>query len=163
MSAANPASGGPSTLAALQNNDKAVKYGSIIIINHFGERNGILMSDGFVDMNLYLGKPRNQPNMSLMRGLFIVLPPFYNEGKKKIINKITGLSNVRLEQRERSEMLEKSRDSLMNEYNSNLKSLTKLSNEFLSCNSPFQLMHFASNRFLSSRDEESEVERENRK
>lgn len=121
------------------------------------------MSDGFVDMSLYLGRPRHQPNMSLMRGLFVIVPPFYNEAKKKIIHKMSELAGKQLEQRERSELLEKSREALTNEYNGNLKTLVKSSSEYLSCNSPFQLIHYASNRFLSSRDEESEVERENRK
>ena len=62
-------------------NEKAIKYGSVITIQHVSERSGILLSDGYVDMNIYFSKPKRVPNQCLQRGLFIVFPPFTNETK----------------------------------------------------------------------------------
>ena len=73
------------------------------------------------------------------------------------------LQNVRLGQKARAELLERENEYILSEYFSNLKTLIKSCDEYLSCNCPFQLLHFASNKFLSGIDEESEGEKENRK
>ena len=62
-------------------NEKAIKYGSVVKIEHYGERTGMLLSDGYVDMNVYCSKPKRSPNQNLQRGLFIIFPPFTNETK----------------------------------------------------------------------------------
>ena len=62
-------------------NDKAIKYGSVITIDHQSDKSGILLCDGFVDTSIYFSKPKRNPNMSLARGLFIILPAFGNDVK----------------------------------------------------------------------------------
>ena len=65
-------------------NEKAIKYGSVVTIDRHSERPGILLSDGFVNTDVYFTKPRRVPNQSLIRGLFIIFPAFANDVKVNI-------------------------------------------------------------------------------
>lgn len=66
-------------------NEKAMRYGSVVKIGHKGElANMIAISDGFVDLGVNLMKPKRQPSQSMLRGLFIILPPTVNEIKVDI-------------------------------------------------------------------------------
>lgn len=53
-------------------------------------------------------------------------------------------------------------NKLLNEYLSNMRTLERSAEQYLSCNVPFQLLHLASNKFLASTDAESNSEKENR-
>lgn len=63
-------------------NEKAMRFGSVVKICHKEDlSNMIAISDGFVDLGLNLMKPKRMPSQSLIRGLFIILPPTVNEIK----------------------------------------------------------------------------------
>jgi hypothetical protein len=66
-------------MAALQ--DKAIRYGSLVTVSHEADQKRMIISDGFVDTSLHLMKPRKTSSQSLVRGLFVILPPLTNELK----------------------------------------------------------------------------------
>lgn len=68
-----------------------------------------------------------------------------------------------MDQKTRLDFLERSNDAIFYEYYNNIKALFKAYDEHLACNMPFQLLHCASNKFLSACDCESLSEKENRR
>jgi hypothetical protein len=67
------------------------------------------------------------------------------------------------DQKSRAEFIERSNETISTEYFANLKYLIKSYDDFIGCNTPFMLLHYASNKFLCSFDQESAIEKENRK
>lgn len=66
------------------------------------------------------------------------------------------------DQRTKATLVEQMNDSLLMEYLSNVRTLERSTDQYVSCNIPFQLLHVASNKFLASVDAESNSEKENR-
>jgi hypothetical protein len=61
--------------------DKAIKFGSVVTLLQEASKRKMVISDGFVDTTLHFMKPRKTSSQSLIRGLFIILPPMTNEVK----------------------------------------------------------------------------------
>jgi hypothetical protein len=64
---------------------------------------------------------------------------------------------------ERTQMIETENEKVFLEYCMNLRELTKSYTQGLFYNTDFQLLHIASNKWLSAEDKECEFENENRK
>lgn len=68
-----------------------------------------------------------------------------------------------LDQKSRADKLERSNDDIFHEYINNIKALFKSQDDFIGFNSAFQLLHCASNKFLSAFSTKSASESENNK
>lgn len=68
-----------------------------------------------------------------------------------------------MDQKSRLDFLERSNDAIFYEYYNNINALFKAYDEHLSCSTPFQLLHCASNKFVCASDAESLTEKENRR
>jgi hypothetical protein len=68
-----------------------------------------------------------------------------------------------MDQKTRLDYLEKSNEAIFYEYYNNIKVLFKAYDEYLSCNTPFQLLHCASNKFMCASQKESLSEKENKR
>jgi hypothetical protein len=72
--------------------ENVIKFGSIIYIAGIDKysnpsvlKDAAIISDGFVDQNLYLAEAKNAPNMSFSRALFILMPSFNNDAKVSLL------------------------------------------------------------------------------
>lgn len=59
-----------------------ISFGSIVKLHPKGENHLAIITDGFVDKNVYLKMPKSVPFKSEYRGLFMIIPKTTN--KKKV-------------------------------------------------------------------------------
>jgi len=147
------------------NNTVPITYGSIITISYPSDSNMMLFSDGLIKTRIYLRNmgQESEKKTSFYRSLFQIYPSFINTYKQEVLNLKTESEKSGPNTNMKKEFYTDLKEKLTLEYKFNLEHFEKVKNTPVSFEQSVMFLHLASNKFLSCRFLEADVEKENYK
>lgn len=118
-----------------------------------------VFSDGFIKTKTELRSfPKTSSSTKFLRSLFRIYPSFLNTAKTRAVNMYEELNNSN---QKKKELIQDLQEKLLTEYKFNQETYEKLKGSPIVFDTPIQLLHLASNKFLSCTYQEADQEKEN--
>jgi len=150
-------------------------FGAIISISSLTNLDSFIYIDGFVE-DKALAKQftkNNNPKLIYSKTLFQIYPQSINTNKKRALQKKQELisESLRIHQQgavgdpenKKIDEISELQESILTEFKINLENFKKTTGQPVLFGQPIQLLHVASNKFLSYRKTEARLERQNYK
>ena len=141
-------------------------FGSITSLSSITDTDSFIYVDGFVqDKFLSKNFKSNDPKLIYSKSLFQIYPPLINTNKKRVLDNKTQqkIRSKDMSEQKKIELVTELQDSILTEFKINLENFKKVAGQSVSFEQPVQFLHVASNKFLSCRKTEAQLERQNYK
>lgn len=136
-------------------------YGDLIAFENPKENNSFIFSDGFLKTKLNMKTFEQSSKTDFSSCLFQIYPQFANTNKTLALNLAENLAISKTIGQRKKEKIEAMQEKLTDEYSFNLETFNKHKNMSISYGKVVQMMHVASNKFLSVTFVEADIEKEN--
>ena len=147
-----------------ESGNQKLAYGHIISFSPPDDHHSFVFSDGFISSRTILKNFKNiDPSSKYLHCLFQIYPHFLNSCKKAALNLEEELKSKssELNDQKKREIIQERIEKVSHEYKFNQDTFEKVKDTPVSFDNPVQLLHIASNKFLSCNYAEADFEKEN--